>query len=65
MPDEITYAPNNSPPAFTNNADWTIEKGTHLRVKIINTRTEVGQMWAVGTINGDFLGYVHAILLNF
>lgn len=57
MPDEIKYAANNTPPAFTNNADWTIEPGTHVRVKIIGTRTEVGEMWAIGSINGDFLGY--------
>jgi hypothetical protein len=57
MPDEIKYAPNATPPAFTNNADWTIEPGTHVRIKLIGTRTEVGRMFAVGNINGDYLGY--------
>jgi DNA-directed RNA polymerase II subunit RPB7 len=56
MPDEIKYAPNATPPAFTNNADWTIEPGTHVRIKLIGTRTEVGRMFAVGNINGDYLG---------
>jgi DNA-directed RNA polymerase II subunit RPB7 len=63
MPDEIKYAPNATPPAFTNNADWTIEPGTHVRIKLIGTRTEVGRMFAVGNINGDYLGYALLPLL--
>ena len=61
MPDEIQYDANATPPQFTNNADMVIEPGTHVRVKIIGLRTEVGEMWAIGSINGDFLGYVHAL----
>lgn len=34
-----------------------IEPGTHVRVKIIGTRTEVGEMWAIGSIKEDYLGY--------
>jgi DNA-directed RNA polymerase II subunit RPB7 len=56
IPDEIKYDPNATPPQFTNNADMVIEPGTHVRVKIIGTRTEVGEMWAIGSINSDFLG---------
>jgi len=58
MPDEIQYDGNATPPQFTNNADMVIEPGTHVRVKIIGLRNEVGEMWAIGSINGDFLGYV-------
>lgn len=57
MPDEIRYDGSASPPQFTNNADIVIENGTHVRVRILGLRTEVGGMRAVGTINGDFLGY--------
>jgi hypothetical protein len=35
-----------------------IEKGTHVRVKILGTRSEVGEMWAIGSIKEDYLGYV-------
>ncbi|KAH8885162.1 hypothetical protein GQ53DRAFT_751455 [Thozetella sp. PMI_491] len=56
MPDEIKYDANASPPQFTNNTDITIEPGTHVRVKIMGTRTEIGEIWAIGSINGDFLG---------
>ncbi|KFG86872.1 putative DNA-directed RNA polymerase II chain Rpb7 [Metarhizium anisopliae] len=41
---------------FTNNEDTVIEPGTHVRVKIIGTRTEVGEMWAIGSIKEDYLG---------
>jgi DNA-directed RNA polymerase II subunit RPB7 len=57
MPEEIKYDANATPPQFTNNADMVIEPGTQVRVKIIGTRTEVGEMWAIGSIHGDFLGY--------
>jgi hypothetical protein len=57
MPEEIRYDANATPPQFTNNADMVIEPGTQIRVKIQGTRTEVGEMWAIGTIHGDFLGY--------
>jgi len=33
-----------------------IEKGTSLRIKLIGMRTDVGQMWAIGSIKEDFLG---------
>lgn len=33
-----------------------IEKGTHLRVKLIGTRSDVGSMFAIGSIREDFLG---------
>jgi hypothetical protein len=58
MPDEIQYDASATPAQFTNNADIVIEQGTHVRVKIIGLRTEVGEMWAIGSINGDFLGWV-------
>ena len=65
MPDEIQYDASATPAQFTNNADIVIEQGTHVRVKIIGLRTEVGEMWAIGSINGDFLGSVppdHVVL---
>lgn len=58
MPAEIKYDPNSTPAQFSNNADIVIEQGTHVRVRLVGMRTEVGEMWAIGSINGDFLGYV-------
>jgi hypothetical protein len=58
IPSDIRWDPNATPPQFTNNDDTVIEPGTHVRVKIIGTRTEVGEMWAIGSIKEDYLGYV-------
>lgn len=41
-----------------------IEKGTQVRVKIIGIRSEVGEMWAIGSIKEDYLGYVAAAFLT-
>ncbi|KAL2259377.1 hypothetical protein VTK26DRAFT_6967 [Humicola hyalothermophila] len=60
IPPEIQYDASSTPAQFTNNADIVIEQGTHVRIKIIGMRTEVGEMWAIGSINGDFLGCLQA-----
>lgn len=57
IPSDIKWDPNATPPQFTNNEDTVIEPDTHVRVKIIGTRTEVGEMWAIGSIKEDYLGY--------
>ncbi|KAI8629276.1 RNA polymerase Rpb7-like domain-containing protein [Xylariaceae sp. FL1651] len=57
IPQEIRWDPNATPPQFTNNEDTTIEVGTHVRVKILGTRAEVGELWAIGSIKEDYLGY--------
>ncbi|KAI0165972.1 RNA polymerase Rpb7-like domain-containing protein [Xylariaceae sp. FL1272] len=57
IPQEIRWDPNATPPQFTNNEDTTIEVGTHVRVKIMGTRAEVGELWAIGSIKEDYLGY--------
>ena len=41
-----------------------IEKGTHLRVKLIGTRSDVGSMFAIGSIKEDFLGSEAVCNLN-
>ncbi|KAK4086649.1 hypothetical protein Purlil1_9039 [Purpureocillium lilacinum] len=62
IPSDIKWDPNATPPQFTNNEDTVIEPGTHVRVKIIGTRTEVGEMWAIGSIKEDYLGYDAALV---
>ena len=63
MASEVHYDANATPPQFTNNADVVIEQGTHVRVVIRGIRTEVGEMWAIGSINGDYLGFVQPVKL--
>ena len=59
MASEIKWDPNATPPQYTDNLDQVIEKGTHVRVKIMGTRSEVGSMYAVGSMKEDFLGFVY------
>ncbi|CAG7556826.1 unnamed protein product [Fusarium equiseti] len=67
IPNDVKWDPNATPPQFTNNEDTVIEPQTHVRVKIIGTRTEVGEMWAIGSIKEDYLGYVffQSMLLDY
>lgn len=59
IPVNVKWDPNGTPPQFTDNEDYRIEAGSHIRVKVMGTRSEVGEMWAIGTINEDYLGYTH------
>ena len=59
IPAQVKYDPNATPPQFTDNEDYRVEPGTHIRVKIMGTRSEVGEMWAIGTVKEDYLGYGH------
>ncbi|KAL1896588.1 DNA-directed RNA polymerase II subunit [Sporothrix stenoceras] len=56
IPSQVKYDPNATPPQFADNEDYKVEAGTHIRVKIMGTRSEVGEMWAIGTVNEDYLG---------
>lgn len=58
IPPDIKYDPNATPPQFTNNEDSVIEVGTHVRVKLIGTRAEVGAIYAIASIKEDYLGWV-------
>lgn len=62
IPAQVKYDPNATPPQFTDNEDYRVEPGTHIRVKIMGTRSEVGEMWAIGTINEDYLGYFYLLV---
>ncbi|KAK4660169.1 DNA-directed RNA polymerase II subunit [Podospora pseudocomata] len=56
IPPDIQYDANATPPQFTNHSDIVIEPGTHVRIKIMGLRTGVGEMFAIGKIDGDYLG---------
>ncbi|MCJ1370310.1 DNA-directed RNA polymerase II subunit [Loxospora ochrophaea] len=56
IPSDIKWDPNATPPQYTDNGDQVIEKGTHLRIKLIGTRSDVGSMFAIGSVKEDFLG---------
>lgn len=62
IPPEIHWDPDATPPQYTDNADQVIETGTNLRIKLIGLRSDVGAMYAIGSIKEDFLGYVISLL---
>lgn len=64
IPSEIKWDPNATPPQYTDNGDQVIERGTHLRIKLIGTRSDVGGMFAIGSVKEDFLGYSRSPLAN-
>ena len=56
IPSDIKWDPNATPPQYTDNGDQVIEKGTHLRVKLMGTRSDISHIFAIGSIKEDFLG---------
>ncbi|KAF3481984.1 DNA-directed RNA polymerase II subunit RPB7 [Arthroderma uncinatum] len=58
IPPEIKWDPDATPPQYTDNADQVIEKGTNLRIKLIGLRNDVRNMFAIGSIREDYLGFV-------
>jgi len=56
IPGDIKFDPAANPPQFTDNGDQVIEKGTHIRIKLIGTRMDVNRLYAIGSVKEDFLG---------
>lgn len=55
---DIKFDPNATPWQWTDNEDQVIEKGAQVRVKLIGLRSDVGSMYAIGSIKEDYLGWV-------
>ncbi|KAI9824231.1 MAG: DNA-directed RNA polymerase II subunit [Thelocarpon impressellum] len=56
IPSDVRFDANATPAQYTDNGDQVIETGTHIRIKLLNTRSDVGAMFAIGSIKEDFLG---------
>ncbi|CAN9442191.1 unnamed protein product [Alternaria alternata] len=50
IPAEIKFDANATPPQWTDDGEQVIEKGTNIRIKIKGLRSEVDNMYAVGTM---------------
>jgi DNA-directed RNA polymerase II subunit RPB7 len=61
----VKFDPNATPPEYTDGDDTHIKVGTHVRIKVMGTRAEVGELWAIGSIKEDYLGYVTLSAMNF
>lgn len=55
IPSNMKFDPTANPPAYQN-SDEIIEKGTRIRLRIVGTRTDVNEIYAIGSINEDYLG---------
>lgn len=51
----MQFNPSANPPAYVSQ-DETIEKGSKVRLKIVGTRTDVNEIYAIGSIKEDYLG---------
>jgi DNA-directed RNA polymerase II subunit RPB7 len=56
IPSDLRFDIHSTPPQWSNNEDQTIEKGTHVRLKIRAVKENMGKLNAIGSINEDFLG---------
>lgn len=52
---DMKFNPSANPPAYVS-PDETIEKGSRVRLKIVGTRTDVNEIYAIGSIKEDYLG---------
>jgi DNA-directed RNA polymerase II subunit RPB7 len=51
IPAEITFNSLATPPQWTDNGQQVIEKGKPVRIKIKGIRSDMGNIYAIGTIN--------------
>ncbi|KAK6338208.1 DNA-directed RNA polymerase II subunit [Orbilia blumenaviensis] len=58
IPADVKFDPTSNPPQFSDNEGQVIEKGAHVRLKLVGTRSDVGKMSAIGSIKEDYLGFV-------
>jgi len=54
---DMKYDPTSNPPSFASE-DQIIEKGTKVRLKIVGTRVDATEIFAIGTIKEDHLGVI-------
>ncbi|KIJ21169.1 hypothetical protein PAXINDRAFT_6942 [Paxillus involutus ATCC 200175] len=54
---DMKFDPNSNPPSFASE-DQIIEKNTRVRLKIVGTRVDATEIFAIGTIKEDHLGVI-------
>ncbi|KAJ3718390.1 RNA polymerase Rpb7 [Lentinula raphanica] len=57
IPPDMKFEPNSNPPSFASEQQ-IIEKDTKIRLKIVGTRVDATEIFAIGTINEEHLGVV-------
>ncbi|KAE9410677.1 hypothetical protein BT96DRAFT_961464 [Gymnopus androsaceus JB14] len=54
---DMKFDPNSNPPSFASE-EQIIEKNTRIRLKIVGTRVDATEIFAIGTIKEDHLGVI-------
>lgn len=57
IPAQLKYTVDGSTPSFTDNAEQTVERNSQVRLRIKGIRGEMSEMFAIGSIREDYLGY--------
>jgi DNA-directed RNA polymerase II subunit RPB7 len=61
IPNDMSFDPNATPPCYkTDDESVVIKQDDEVRVKIIGTRVDATDIFAVGTLMDDYLGFVGA-----
>ena len=58
----MKYNAEGSAPSFSEADGMTVERGSQVRLRIKGIRGELGQMFAIGSIREDYLGYALCIV---
>ncbi|KAK9893724.1 DNA-directed RNA polymerase II subunit rpb7 [Cystobasidium minutum MCA 4210] len=61
IPPDMKFDPNANPPCFSNPEEQvSIERNARVRLKIVGTRVDATEIFAIGTIREDYLGLIEA-----
>merc|ERR1712012_1010296 len=59
IPADMTFDPNSNPPCYkTKDEDMVIQQDDEIRLKIVGTRVDASDIFAIGTLMDDYLGLV-------
>jgi hypothetical protein len=61
IPSSMKFSMEGATPTFEDNDGQTITAGGHVRLRIKGIRSELNQMFAIGSIREDYLGYELAL----
>ncbi|KAI9320664.1 hypothetical protein BX666DRAFT_1875280 [Dichotomocladium elegans] len=57
IPNDMHFDPNGNPPSYSSE-DQTIQKDVQVRIKLVGTRIDATEIFAIGTIKEDYLGVI-------
>ncbi|ORZ02487.1 DNA-directed RNA polymerase II subunit [Syncephalastrum racemosum] len=57
IPNDMHYDPNGNPPCYSSD-DQVIHKDMQVRIKLVGTRIDATEIFAIGTIKEDYLGVI-------